>query len=612
MSPFGPPGASQTHARRRLWLATALVIVLGAGLRIPGLLAGFHSDDYQQLAMLNARFVLERPAWDLFWFGPRSPSELDRLVAFGFDPWWTAESHRLSMFRPLSSVLIHVDHTLFGDRALLFHLHSLAWWAALVSAVALLASRVLPAAVAVGAVVLFALDAAHNVPIAWLANRSTLVSATLGTLALWAHIRARTHGHGAQVIWLALSAVLWALALAGGEYGFGLLAFVLAFELLGNRDGVRARALRLSAPFAVACAYLLLRAELGHGVSGSGQYISPSDPVRYAVQASTRSLALVADLVLGVPASWFHSNTPFRNQLLELQLFDPPTWRRLPDWQTLHAVIGGVALVCAALLLRWIGRSGRAELGAVRWLALGSLLALPAAAATAPSARLLVAPAIGASALVAAALATAAVRARRSALLGLLCAALLCVHVVLAGHQAYADSARLRRHAEAVRRWSLDAEIPSDPRDTDVVIVSAIDFATSTNLPWIRSFHGLPLPRSYLRLSGAQQAHALRRLDAHSIELSVLSADVRDAFAGSIYRPRESPLEVGTRVRLPAMEVEVLAARGGNPHRLLVRFARELDDPRLVFLHARPEGLRRFTPPEAGQSVLLPRPALPK
>src|SRR5947207_998843 len=106
---------------------TVLAIALGAVLRWPALLAPFHSDDYQQLAMLRGQFVLQRAPWDLFWFGPRSSAELRALQDFGFDPWWTAADHRLSMLRPLSSLAIWLDHRMFGPSPLPWHVHSLLW-----------------------------------------------------------------------------------------------------------------------------------------------------------------------------------------------------------------------------------------------------------------------------------------------------------------------------------------------------------------------------------------------------------------------------------------------------------------------------------------------------
>jgi hypothetical protein len=193
----------------------------------------------------------------------------------------------------------------------------------------------------------------------------------------------------------------------------------------------------------------------------------------------------------------------------------------------------------------------------------------------------------------------------------LLVSLIVLVHGALAARKAYTYTAELRSDAESCLSWALDAEIPRDATGLDIVIVSASDFATAVNLPWLRLSRGFALPHSYRRLSGAIQAHDLRRIDPHTIQLDVLSNDVSDAFAGSIYRAREDGLSAGQRVRLPGMEVEVLGVDHGNPWRLRVRFDRALDDPRLLWLHARPSGLRRFSPPQMGETLRLPRSAQP-
>jgi hypothetical protein len=601
--------------KRHVWLLAWTAVGLGAVLRWPVLLTPLHSDDYQQIAMLRGAFLLRRPSWNLFWFGPRSGVEWQRLVDFGFDPWWTAPDHRLAMLRPLSSLLIAFDASALGANAEFCHLHSLLWWVALISAVALLLGRLLPTSIAATAVALFALDEAHNIPLSWLANRSTLVAATFGTLALLSHVRAREHG--IRWGWLALSLVCWMAALAAGEYAFGLLAYLVAFELLRVRDRLAIRVLCLLPGLGLAVIYLGVRAGLGIGVGGSGLYVGPNEPLRYLVAVAKHAPTLLGDVLLGVPAGFWQTGAPFRDFVIDLNLFDPVTWARLPSWQSAQVVIGVLALLAGVLALRFIAQRAARELDVVRFLFLGSVLASVAAAGTLPSARLLMAPELGACALLATLLVHSAERFRsvlargERTLAGLMCAAIVFVHGGLAARTAYAHTADSRIRAESSKRWALSAQIPRDASKLDIVIVSASDFATAANLPWLRWFHGMPLPHSYRRLSGALQAHDITRTDAHTVELAVLSNDVSDAFAGSIYRTRDEVLAVGQRVQLPGLAVEVLAVDSGNPWRLRFTFDRELEDPSLIWLQARPEGLRRFTPPRIGETLRLPRAALP-
>ncbi len=68
----------------------------------------------------------------------------------------------------------------------------------------------------------------------WLANRNALVSTTAALLGLVMHLEWRE----ARRPWaLALSLVGFAVGLAAGETALGVLAYLLAYELLGARGG---------------------------------------------------------------------------------------------------------------------------------------------------------------------------------------------------------------------------------------------------------------------------------------------------------------------------------------------------------------------------------------
>jgi hypothetical protein len=205
-------------------------------------------------------------------------------------------------------------------------------------------------------------------------------------------------------------------------------------------------------------------------------------------------------------------------------------------------------------------------------------------------------------------------RGPRGAVTGIgaaLAAGIVLVHAVGAAHAAYADTERLRERFQRSERAVLNAALPHAIEGIDVVVVSAADYATGANLPWVRLAHGLPMPRSYRLLSGARQAHELTRVDARSIELTILSNDVRGAFAGSAYRAADDVLHAGQQFSLRGMRIEVLSMQDGNPQRLRFQFDRALEDPTLFFLFAYPDGLRQLPLPKVGERVLLPMAALP-
>ena len=72
-------------------------------------------------------------------------------------------------------------------------------------------------------------------PLAWLANRCVLIGATFGLLAVWAHLEWRIPDP-ATPAWIRrrgplIVAGLMTLCISAGEYGLGILAYLVAWEL---------------------------------------------------------------------------------------------------------------------------------------------------------------------------------------------------------------------------------------------------------------------------------------------------------------------------------------------------------------------------------------------
>ena len=119
----GPPTFS-TPARRWAWWALVAGVVL---VHVPALRTPFFLDDYVQIAMADGTYPGRHGALDLYDF--ISDSNRHELLDMGVFPWWTDPSLVVRFLRPLSSLLLWADHKAFGRIALLFHLHSLLWWA---------------------------------------------------------------------------------------------------------------------------------------------------------------------------------------------------------------------------------------------------------------------------------------------------------------------------------------------------------------------------------------------------------------------------------------------------------------------------------------------------
>jgi len=82
------------------------------------------------LGAIEGRFPDHDTSRSLFTYFINDEAETARIAREGGYPWWIHEGVRSQIFRPLSDLLLRIDHALFGRSPLGYHLHSLAWWAA--------------------------------------------------------------------------------------------------------------------------------------------------------------------------------------------------------------------------------------------------------------------------------------------------------------------------------------------------------------------------------------------------------------------------------------------------------------------------------------------------
>ncbi|HEY6560793.1 MAG TPA: hypothetical protein VI072_26125 [Polyangiaceae bacterium] len=588
------------------WLAVAASIVIGVWMRLPALQAGFHTDDAVQVAMLRDEFGAERSMFDLFRFADGERDGL-KLIETGYHPWWSQPNLRIAMFRPLASALIAFDYHAFGSNPVLPHAHSFLWWIAMVLAGALVLSRTLPLPSAALAVFLFCIHSSHSVPVAWLANRSTLVATTFGLLGLWFHLRFRQDGkRDARLLTLAA----FCLALLGGEYGLPVLAYVFALELLDDKRTWGERVHALWPALVPLATVAVLRPLLGFGIRGSGYYVSPLESPRAYVQGALERIpALVGDLVFQINSLYWMFGSPWFDDLETSQ-----------KYQT----YAGIAAIGALLLgVHLAARLRGGDIHQLRWLGLGALLAVIPGSTALPENRVLVASSFGAAAvagsLMMGSLSSAFrfIRERRFVLASLLVLLILPIayaHGYIARWRAIEHLRGFMGAAAVQRHWAATAQIPDEgARDRRVIIVTGADFTTIANLPWVRSLLGRPLVKSYWRLSGAVQVHEIQRIAPNAIELQVLSNELEDSMAGSLYRSAKLGFSPGDSFSMPGMRVEVLGVDDATltPWSTRITFAHSLDDPRYLFLHSMPEGLRSFKMPRIGEKLRLPAPGPP-
>lgn len=573
---------------RLIWVWFCVVLAAAVWLRWSTLDTGLHMDDIAQRAMVRGDFPSPRSWWDLYRFAPGGSGNL-ALMNHGALPWWSDPQLRLSALRPLASGLIYFDVWALSTWGA--HLHSLIWWVALLVALHWTLRQVLTPGWAVLAVALYAFDDCHIYPLAWLANRTALISMFFAVLALGMHLRWREAGERYGKWAGPLCGVI---ALSGGEYGICGLAYVAAYELVGSRQAIGLR-LRALLPYIVAVlVYLLLHRGLGFGAKASAVYVDPfAEPLNYVDAVVERVPLLLGDMLSGIDVARVGA---------------------------LVATYPLASLVVVFALIAW-GASERAswsvqQRATLRWALLGSALALLPVASSFLSARLTVAAALGTHVLLAGLVVRSYARGKqlRSARtwLGLvLSLTVLSAHMAGAAYWGQLATTELRVFNQRARQVALAMRVEDDDvRQQRWVLFAAADPVVMLYPPQLRRLAGHPLPRAWWVLSLAPSVHRIRRVSPRALEITVDQGAMLQRPLEQFFRHPEHGFQALQTVALDGLDITVLDVDDfGAPRRIRYTFDRPLEDPTLRFFVMGTHGLVRYPLAGVGATMTLPRPA---
>ncbi len=569
---------------RALWLAVALAIALP----LPSLFAELYSDDLSFVLRLEGVITLAtRSPLGLYTFATGAADQHAALIESGAFPWWTLPELRLAFFRPLSSALFALDHAIAGRHALLYHVHSIAWYVAAVVAVAALARRLLPERVAAAATLLFAIAPVHWMAAAWPSARHVTIAGTFAFVAVGLHVRGRTED---DVKWKIAALAVGVLALLGSEAGLGAVAYVGAYELFGRDDRLVQRA-RALLPWAVlVVAYFVMYRLGGYGVRGAGGYVDPlGEPAAFFGSLPVRFGVLACAALLGVPA--------------ELSILAP---RAAPAM----AIAGALALVALALLVRRaLRRMAPADRRTLKWIVAGAVLAAIPGTAGLAGDRVLFVSSFGTATAFAVVLLHAG-RAKddpsRAVGARVAIAPFALIHVVLAAPVFVFGATTLLMTSRAAIAVARAAEIPTRA-GTRLVGIGLSD-------PLVGMYLGASLllthdpahaPSSLDHLSMSVRDHRVRRTDASTIEVSVDGgAFLENPFEYVVRAPR-FPIRAGDVFRNATSTVRVIADDGAHPTRIAVTFDRPLANADVAFVIWKDGGIRTLALPEIGDEIVV-------
>jgi len=595
--------------RDAIWLA--IVIIVGVAIRYPTLFVGPLSDDYVQHAMV-AGVMGDYAPWDLYSLFDADPAMRQFQLHKGMVPWWTANDLYGTVFRPLPSVMLWLDHTLFPRASVTHHFHTLAWFALALYAAGRLLRRLFDRPIAWTAVTIYALDHGFSMPLGWQANRATIITAALGFLALWVHIRWREDDlrHGA--LW---TAALMTLTFACGEYALVIAGYVLSYEVV---KGVRHRgaldwARCLMPTLAPGGLYLLLHNALGYGAVGSELYANPlQSPTGYLRWAWLRLPRLWSELVSSAPSSTWDFALRYEWDLYQGYAYGDFTRATHVHVVVSWAIIAGAGVVA---FLVWRALTG-SERRTVRWLVLAAVLGVVPVAVAPAHSRLLVLSHLGGACFVAALLVAcvrvAAGRTKSGVVRRVISACVAVALFVVHGPQdiriGWLAARQLQGIHDVVRKSVLDAdEHGLALGGRHVVLMSTVVQDLMMHGSLMADYYGEPVPRSWHILSSTNAPLIVRRPGPRTLDVSHMKDETWLATeADRIFCPRPRTIEAGATVDVGVFEVEVLDSRDGRPTRVRFTFAQDLDDDRYAFVRQAGFDLVRYIPPPVGGVNFVP------
>jgi hypothetical protein len=564
-------------------LLPLVVAILAAVAMMPALTGGWQLDDYFQRVTLLG-YGDSKPIDTFIQYIDRAHNVSQMEV--GTLPWWGSPDLHQAFLRYASTLTMMLDYRLWPNHPALMHLHSLLWLSAAVLVAALLYREVLGATWVAGlAALMYALDGAHAVPADYLANRNALIACCFGFLSVLAFVRWRKHGH-ATTRWV--SVLMLALSLSAYEMGLATVAYLASYSLIVDRDGIRARLMRLLPHGGVLGAWVLIYKLGNFGSQGSGFYLDPlHNPLGFAGLFCQRAAFLLMGQWSPLPAEMSMGPAPGTSAFLHLSVFS-----------------FAIAAIVAVLFIPLVVRDRVA-----RFWGLGALLSLIPIAAVGPENRLLGFVGLGSMALLAqltqALLAGSFVASVPRVWKGFAWAAtllLLLLHLIAA---PFLGIARIAYQANVSSRMDRAmASVPSDPRiaSQDLVLINPPDHIYLVTAIWaVHRLGNLPMPRHLRALSTGGELE-VTRVGPRSLRLRFPDGFFPTAFSRYVRSPNER-FSAGQHFELPGFSVvvESLDAQG-DPRQVLYKFPVPLEDPSLRWMTWRDGVYVPWTPPAIGQT----------
>lgn len=285
--------------------------ILGFFISLYYLHTGFYYDDYyQQLAVSKKPEVrafdqdklIYSDVNGLYAIIDNNPERTRFLKDKGLVPWWTPDYTRVFFWRPLASLSLLIDYTCWPDHPWLMHMHNSILFFLLLLILGMVFRRIFPARYfAPLAALVFIVSGIMVMPVAWLANRHSLLAVGLG---LTAFLFLDFYYHTKKIQFLCISSFFFLLTLLASEMGVAFLAFLFGYTLFLAKGSLKRKIISLLPFILILITWRIVYNGIGAGVIGSSSYIDPlASPDKFIAAFFLRIPFSLSRLFLSIPAN---------------------------------------------------------------------------------------------------------------------------------------------------------------------------------------------------------------------------------------------------------------------------------------------------------------------
>lgn len=555
-----------------------LITLCFAAFQLP--FSSFMADDFIQIGVLEG---VSPAKWlgpfDLYSIADGNPEHMKILKDKGAFQWFWNPEFKLRSFRLLSSILLALDHVIFGLNPLGYGIHNIFWFLLFIIPSCLIFKKCLPERIRAMAIFIFVLSGVHWQVMYWTATRHITIAASLGLWSLLAYIKWRDENWKKGYV---LAIFGFFIALLGGETALSVMSFLFAFELLITSQTLKKKLTNLFPFILMGIIYVIIYRLMDFGAHGGSGYLNPFvEPIQFFISFPKRFIVLAGSMFWGGHADLW-ANESIRPYLILFALL--------------------IIITVFVVFKKVHSFMTSKEMATIKWTLTGSFISMIIFSTAPPGVRFLIVPFIGSSIIISSIICiwwTILKKSFKSKLnlFSIICWVLIFIHLMLAPIQRLAGPWFIKKTlVDRLESVLKNGEFNNYPMPQKLVFITVPDFIIGLHSFYYRKLKRDPMPESWWILSWEDCDHRLYRHEDNSLRLELIKDSIRGSF-----------LKKGTRIRLSGMEAIVLKANEKGATLIEFNFDRSLNDPSMQFVAWKNNRLKNIRLPQIGKSIILPR-----